>query len=162
MGSVLLAAAAILPSGAAAIAIVSSGLGPFDTPFESAQLVQITQVGPRLILANIGPSMALLLTVNARQRYVSAAYTSIVAAPMIIDTGREFEPIGGFEGSSPSPTLAQLQHQIDTGQLRTVITLPSSDPRIRWVQQHCPRVPQTRNASGGGISIGVNIYFCRP
>jgi 4-amino-4-deoxy-L-arabinose transferase-like glycosyltransferase len=154
-----LVALAVFPS-AASIDIVVAGLGPFDTPWQPHSITEITQVEPLQALASVEPGLPLLLRANSADRYVAATETSILAAPLIIDTGREFEPIGGFGGATPEPSLAQLQRQIDNGELQTIISPLVGDPRIVWVADHCINVPA--GASSGSRVPGINIYFCRP
>jgi len=161
LGAGLVLGAMALPSLTAAGDIVTSGLGPFDTPYEPAAVVRITQTEPREALTSIAAGTGLLLRVNRSDRYVAATYTSIIAAPLIIDTGAEIEPIGGFTGAIPSPTLAALRHQVRTRELQTLITPTVDDSRIKWVRSHCAPVPQ----STGGFAVhgpiaGIGIYFC--
>ncbi len=163
VGAGLVLGAVALPSLTAAGDIVTSGLGPFDTPYEPAAVVNITQTGPREALTSIAAGTGLLLRVNRSDRYVAATDTSIIAAPLIIDTGAEIEPIGGFTGSIPSPTLAALRHQVRTSELQTVITPSVDDSRIRWVVSHCAPVPQSTGAFAvHGPIAGIWIYFCTP
>ncbi len=161
VGAGLVLGAMALPSLTAAGDIVASGLGPFDTPYEPAGVVHITQTEPREALTSIADGAGLLLRVNRSDRYVAATYTSIIAAPLIIDTGAEIEPIGGFTGSSPSPTVAALRHQVRTHALQTVITPTVDDARIQWVGSHCAPVPQSTGAFAvHGPIAGIGIYFC--
>lgn len=161
VGAGLVLGAMILPSLTAAGDIVASGLGPFDTPYEPAGVVRITQTEPREALTSIAAGTGLLLRVNRSDRYVAATYTSIIAAPLIIDTGAEIEPIGGFTGSIPSPTLAALRRQVRTHELQTVITPTVDDSRIQWVGSHCAPVPQSTGAFAvHGPIAGIGIYFC--
>ena len=161
VGVGLVLGAMALPSLTAAGEVVASGLGPFDTPYEPAGIVHITQTEPREALTSIAAGSGLLLRVNRSDRYVAATYTSIIAAPLIIDTGAEIEPIGGFTGSIPSPTLAALGHQVQNRELQTVITPTVDDPRVQWVRSHCAPVPQSTGAFAvHGPIAGIGIYFC--
>jgi 4-amino-4-deoxy-L-arabinose transferase-like glycosyltransferase len=153
LAGTLLAVAVVLPSSVSVVNVFTSGMGPFDTPFESTAVFFHTQIGPRDDLLTLEPAMKRILAVNGGDRYVSADYLAAVAAPMIIDTGREFEPIGGFDGTSPSPTLARLKREIAAGELQTIFAPLTSDRRIVWITTHCTTVPS------GGV---LPIYFCTP
>jgi len=159
-GILLLAAVALLPAAASA-GIVVDGLGPFDTPWQPASVTQVTQVEPRRTLQELEAGVPLLEQVNAGHRYLAATATSIVAAPLIVDSGREIEPIGGFTGSIPSPALDELIDQVDSGQLRTVIVTPGDDPRLVWVRSHCTEAPPSLGIQGGPVS-GLSIEVCAP
>lgn len=52
-------------------------------------------------------------------------------------TGDEVLPIGGFTGTGPSPTLDQLRADVAAGRFHVVLSFPSADPRLVWVDQHC-------------------------
>ncbi len=156
-----LGAMALLPLSAA-MDIVVAGLGPFDTPFESASVSQVTQVEPKETLESVRSEVALLLKVNTHDRYVAATFTSIIAAPLIIDTGREIEPLGGFTGTSPVPSVRTLQRQVDLGRLQTIIAPDADDPRVDWTRSHCLAVPTSANGGlGGGPIPGITVYLCR-
>ena len=151
LAAALVVVAVALPTSAATVNVFTSGMGPFDTPFEPQSVFFHTQTGPRETLASLEQSMPRILGANGGDRYVSADYLAITAAAMIIESGREFEPIGGFDGSTPSPTLAQLKDQIADHELQTIFAPQTSDSRIQWVAAHCAHVP-----SPGTLSV----YFC--
>jgi 4-amino-4-deoxy-L-arabinose transferase-like glycosyltransferase len=54
-------------------------------------------------------------------KYLVAATGSQVTAPIIIKTGRPVVTIGGFNGSDPTPTVAQLAALVKHGELRYVL-----------------------------------------
>ena len=159
VGLALVLATAVTASGVAAVSLVTDGLGPFDTPYQPASVTRVTQVEPKETLRSLRPGLVLLQQVNGRDRYLSATYTSIIAAPLIILTGQEIEPIGGFTGTIPSPSLGALIHQVRTGQLQTVIAPPVDDARITWVRSHCTVVPPTFGVHSGPIA-DITIYVC--
>ena len=162
LGCALLCAAVALGPTAASTDIVVAGLGPFDTPYQPASITNVTQTEPKLALTDLRAGLALLLRANRADRYVSATFTSIIAAPLIIDTGREFEPIGGFTGSIPAPTVAALRRQIDARQLQTIISPRTDNPDIEWVRAHCTVVPDSAGAANGGPISAFSIFFCGP
>jgi 4-amino-4-deoxy-L-arabinose transferase-like glycosyltransferase len=146
----------IVPATAAA-SVVSSGLGPFETPFEP-QIVttdataffgagfQVAQVVPALEAGNRGiPDLM-------------ATQTSALAAPFIWATGQEVIPIGGFTGTIPEPTLAALQSMIQMNDVRTFIQSPTTtDPRLAWIARHCIKITKT---SGPAPVLPISIYYC--
>ncbi|HUO74885.1 MAG TPA: glycosyltransferase family 39 protein [Solirubrobacteraceae bacterium] len=54
-------------------------------------------------------------------KYLLAATGSQTTAPIIIETGRAVVTIGGFNGSDPAPTVAQLAKLVSSGQLKYVL-----------------------------------------
>ena len=144
--------AALLAPGIAAIALVSEHGGPFNTPYEPGAARAVTQAD---VAADItkGATADMLLGKGRGTRYLAAAYTSLLAAPLIYATGDEILPIGGFNGSQPEPTLSQLQADFQTGQLHTVLFPPNDDRRTRWVAAHCFNVTVP--------STGLLTYYCK-
>jgi 4-amino-4-deoxy-L-arabinose transferase-like glycosyltransferase len=54
-------------------------------------------------------------------KYLVAVNGSGQSAPIILATGQPVVTMGGFNGSDPAPTLAQLQHLVSSGQLHYVL-----------------------------------------
>ena len=134
-------AAALLLPVAASVSCVISGLGPFDTPFESAKTVHTSHA-----LAAAGPALA--AAVQELQIRVLpgdalfATDTSGFAQNYILYSGQEVLPIGGYLGNVPAPTLATLQADINRGYVRVFVlpvSPPGQDPRVRWIESHCMR-----------------------
>ena len=69
-----------------------------------------------------------------------AAQSAALPSLIIYDTGLEALPIGGFDGTTPSPTLAQLQADIRHGLFHLVWIDSGTDPRLRWITTHCLRI----------------------
>ena len=149
------AVVAILAAPAAASAVlVAHHEGAFDTPFEPAR----EALGIDGVFVKTPAAVALTIprleTVQLGAPYLAATQTSAVASVFIDDSDREVLPIGGFTGTVPSPTLAQLQADIRQGQFHLVLAATSTDPRLAWIETHCPRV---------GTSTGpLHSYFCQP
>jgi 4-amino-4-deoxy-L-arabinose transferase-like glycosyltransferase len=132
-------AAVLLLPAAASVSGVMSGLGPFDTPFESPRTAQISHA-----LAADAPRI--IYEVNQQEQGTPpgdalwASDTSEYAAAYILYSGREVLPIGGYLGNVPAPTLATLQSDIRRGYV-TLFVLPVSppgpDPRVRWIESNC-------------------------
>jgi len=154
------AAAMLLLPAAASVSGVMSGLGPFDTPFESPRAEHLSHA-----LAAAGPSLT-----QAVQRAEQAtppgdalfgADTSGLAQDYILYSGREVLPIGGYLGNVPAPTLATLQSDISRGYVRLFV-LPVSpsgpDPRVRWIESNCTRLSPPPNSSPRPYAD----FFCGP
>jgi pimeloyl-ACP methyl ester carboxylesterase len=119
-----LVAVSLAPAVASA-SLAAHGESAFDTPFESAR---VQEVGAP---------------------YLMAAQSALVPSAVIYDSGLEALPIGGFDGTTPSPTLAQLQADIKQGRFHLVWIEAGSDPRLRWIMAHCSQ-------------ISARFYDCAP
>ena len=79
----------------------------------------------------------------------------------ILYSGREVLPIGGFLGNVPAPALATLRADISRGYVRVFVlpvSPPGPDPRVRWIESHCTRVPQPPNRR----PVPYADFFCGP
>ena len=54
-------------------------------------------------------------------KYMVAAVGSNTAGAIALQSGRYVIDMGGFMGADPAPTLAQVEHLIDTGQLHYIL-----------------------------------------
>jgi len=94
------------------------------------------------------------LNANARdERYLLATQNAMVAAPIIIQTGRAVMAMGGFTGTDPIITPKRLARLVREGQVRFVMIGgaggfgrgPGGDPRgeriAAWVREHGNPVP---------------------
>jgi 4-amino-4-deoxy-L-arabinose transferase-like glycosyltransferase len=137
------AAAVLLLPAAASVSCVIRGLGPFDTPFESSQTAHTNQALAAAAPAITKEAQRLELQTPAGDA-LFAADTSGLATDYILYSGREVLPIGGYLGNVPAPTLATLQADISRGYVRVFVlpvSPPGPDPRVRWLESHCARVP---------------------
>jgi 4-amino-4-deoxy-L-arabinose transferase-like glycosyltransferase len=75
-------------------------------------------------------------------KYLLAANSSKITAPIIIETGRAVVTIGGFSGSDPAPTVSQLASMVAAGQLKYVL-VSSGGPGGR---------------SGGGTASSIDTW----
>jgi 4-amino-4-deoxy-L-arabinose transferase-like glycosyltransferase len=151
------AACVLIVPAVAASSVVTSGLGPFQTPFESARVTAgITrfQTAP----FEIGPSLAALEHGQVAETDLMATQTAALAAAFIWASGREVLPIGGFTGTIPEPTLGTIQNLIRTSVVRTFIQSPTTtDPRLVWVARHCRAI---KARSGPKSTLPIAVYFC--
>jgi 4-amino-4-deoxy-L-arabinose transferase-like glycosyltransferase len=135
-----LVAALVLPVAATAWLLAIGG-GAFDTPFETVREVRAVRallvVAPRFAASTL-PGLE-----QARQGApdLMAVQSAAVASVFAYPTGDEVLPIGGFTGTGPSPTVDQLRDDVAAGRFHLVLSFPSTDPRIVWVDQHCRAVP---------------------
>ena len=151
------AAATLIVPAVASATVVSSGLGPFQTPFESsretADITAFLSAG-----FEIRPALAALEHANAANPYLMATQTSVLAAPFIWASGQEVLPIGGFTGTIPEPTLATLRHLIKTGFVSTFLQSPTTtDPRLTWIARHCLDVS---NRARPKTALPIAVYYC--
>jgi 4-amino-4-deoxy-L-arabinose transferase-like glycosyltransferase len=151
--------AVFLAPAVASASVVSSGLGPFQTPFEpprvNAGITGFLSVGFR-----IGPVLPALEKANSGFPDLMATQTSVLAAPFIWATGQEVLPIGGFTGTIPEPSLATLRSLIKMNDVRTFVQSPTAtDPRLIWIARYCIHVP---NAPGAVNVLPISAYYCPP
>ncbi len=138
-----LVAVALAPA-VASVSLAAHSESAFDTPFESARVQEDVALGlgKQAIVAVQGAIPFWQDAANGT-RYLMAAQSALLPSAIIYDTGLEAVPIGGFDGTTPSPTLAQLQADIRHGLLHLVwISSAATDPRLQWVTTHCIRLTQ--------------------
>ena len=141
----------------ASVSVVTSGLGPFETPFESQRTTaeataffgagfQAAQILPGLEAANRGTP------------FLMATQTAVLASPFIYASGREVLPIGGFTGTIPEPTLADLKFQIEINDVHLFVQAPrTNDPRLIWIARHCLKVTKR---TGPPAILPLSVYYC--
>jgi len=154
------AAAVLLLPAAASVSSVVRGLGPFDIPFEPPQIAHNNQA-----LAAAAPALTRAVQRIELQTPPGDALfgtdTSGLAQSYILYSGREVLPIGGFLGNVPAPALATLRADISRGYVRVFVlpvSPPGPDPRVRWIESHCTRVPQPPNRR----PVPYADFFCGP
>jgi 4-amino-4-deoxy-L-arabinose transferase-like glycosyltransferase len=147
-------ATGLLAPVAASIGLAAHHESAFDMPFEPAAAATANDAYPEWV-ATYG--RAYLQRLQAAQQgapYLMATQTADIAAAYSLD-GQEVLPIGGFTGSIPSPTLAQLEADIRAGKFHLVIGLArTTDPRMEWIAAHCYNYPATSQTR--------RDYFCYP
>ncbi len=129
-------AAVLLAPAAACVIMTAQHQGAFDTPFESPQVAKALATQeqlPTLIQPDIGEWQEF----QENAPYLMAAQTAEVPSLVIYVTGQEALPIGGFDGTTPSPTLSELQADIRQGRFHLVWVAAATDPRLKWVMSHC-------------------------
>ncbi len=130
-----------LAPAVASVSLAAHGESAFDTPFESARVQEAVALG-------LGKQAAIAVqtaipewqdTENGAP-YLMAAQSAELPSLIIYDTGLEALPIGGFDGTTASPTLAQLQADIRQGLFHLVWIASGTDPRLRWITTHCTQI----------------------
>ena len=127
-----------LAPAVASVSLAAHSQGAFDTPFESAQAQE--NVAIRTGDQGVVSDRAVIPEWQALENgapYVMAAQSIALPSSIIYDTGLEALPIGGYDGTTPSPTLAQLQADIRHGLFHLVWIASATDPRLRWITTHC-------------------------
>lgn len=145
--------AALLVPAVASVSVVTSGLGPFETPFEPAAL---TAGATSFFGTSFQAAQGLhaLEAGNAGVPYLAATQTAALAAVFIWASGREVLPVGGFTGTIPEPSLATLQSLIQQNDVHTFIQAPATtDPRLAWVAKHCTAIPAR-------TGLPFVLYYC--
>jgi hypothetical protein len=152
------AAAVLIVPAVAAASVVTSGLGPFETPFEPAR--QTADVTTFLSAGfEVGQPLRALQRADAAEPYLMATQTAVLAAPFIWASGEEVLPVGGFTGTIPEPTLPALQRLIRANYVRTFLQSPATtDPRLVWVARHCLNV--SKKAASQQAALPLAVYFC--
>ena len=143
----------------ASASVVSSGLGPFETPFEPQQATTASTLffGAGFSVARTLPALE---AGNRGAPSLMATQTSALAAPFIWASGREVLPIGGFTGTIPEPSLPALKNLIGLGDVHTFLQSPAAtDPRLVWIAGNCLAVTKR---SGPAPVLPIGVYYCGP
>ena len=155
--SAAVAAMVAVPAVASA-SVVINDLGAFDTPFQPTALTAFNR-------SFFGAPLQPIATLPAIERVrngapdLLATQTSVIAAPFIFATGQEVLPIGGYDGSTPEPTLAALRSAIAHGAFHLVLTASHTDDvRALFIQQHCLPVHPT----GPSPAVSLRVSYCLP
>jgi 4-amino-4-deoxy-L-arabinose transferase-like glycosyltransferase len=155
-------AVAIVFSPAVASAVsVSRDLGSFATPYQSAEQTVVTSRDAQRFQNRSGGERQVLDEHFPGHGVVATYDTSSMTAGEIMVSGREFLPIGGYLGGNPSPTLAQLKHDISDHEVGLVLVpiLPAStDPRLAWIVEHC----DGEQVEPDGPHVQMQWYVCTP
>jgi 4-amino-4-deoxy-L-arabinose transferase-like glycosyltransferase len=135
-----LAGAALLATSMWATAtVVLSGEGPFDTPYQPAQVTFASQVLPARVRAT-WPTLNRVAAAVPTSISVETFASSFIASYFIFATGHEYLPVGGFSGQVPTPTLRQFIRDVDQGKsprAAPAVSPRSTNPDMVWVIAHC-------------------------
>jgi hypothetical protein len=153
---------AALIAGAVAPAVAGASLvlrhqGWLDTPFEPAGEATAIDAQFQVIPDQAATTIGGLEALRFGAPDLLAAQSAAMASVFVYDTGQEALPIGGFTGTAPSPTLAQLRADVRQGRFHLVILATIDNPRLRWIAAHCQPLP-----TPPGGQARLRFYFCRP
>ncbi|QIS22779.1 hypothetical protein F6W96_35025 [Nocardia terpenica] len=161
----VLIVAILLPPAAASASVVADGGGAFDTAFQPVAVSRVTHTALHTAREGAG---TVVTDLGADDAPALAAYTSLLAAPMIFATGTEILPIGGFLGAAPVPSVERLARMVADRQLHLVLleSAYTGDDRVEWIRNHCRRVDPgpdavVRTLKGWATEgIDAHIYDC--
>jgi hypothetical protein len=145
---------------------VASGLGPFDSPYQSRELTASEQAGWRHDVAS-WPALAAHAATVPKGRSVETAETSAELSQEVLATAHEYLPVGGFSGQVPSTPLTQFVRDVHDGRINHVLVAVrplTRNPDMRWVLRHCSPAPAGTASSGASILSGRTSrgYICDP
>jgi 4-amino-4-deoxy-L-arabinose transferase-like glycosyltransferase len=148
--------AGLLAPAAASAGIVAQHRGAFDTPYESGAEAAAIRLLFVQIPGQVRPLIPQLKKVQFGAPDLLAAQSSALASVFIYDSGLEALPLGGFTGTIPAPTLAQLKEDVREGQFHLAIlsATRTRSPVLSWITAHCRATP--------GIDASLRTYFCLP
>jgi 4-amino-4-deoxy-L-arabinose transferase-like glycosyltransferase len=126
-----------LAPATATVSLVGSDGGAFDTPFEPAKAADALDDQAAEVTAALESAIPTWQGESNGAPILMAAQTALLPSVIIYDAGLEALPIGGFDGTTPSPTLSQLQADIRDGRFHLAWIDTDSDPRLRWIVTHC-------------------------
>jgi hypothetical protein len=164
---------------------LSNALAPGEGILPSADLARLLPVErnmARLARSQLGNSpdlaqlVAFLRANHHGERYLLAASSATLAAPIIIQTGEAVMARGGFHGLDPILTPKRLAGIAEAGQVRIVMlgdlsfvsrrlgAEAAGEPIADWVRANGRPVDPTlwRSAEPGGPLIRMRLYDLRP
>jgi 4-amino-4-deoxy-L-arabinose transferase-like glycosyltransferase len=143
--------AVLLAPTVASVSLAAHSQGAFDTPFESARTQEVIAIatGNRAVVS-VRSLIPFWQHTEHRAPYLMAAQSAALPSLIIYESGLEALPIGGFDGTTPSPTLAQLQADIRHGLFHLVWIASATDPRLRWITTHCTQLTERMYYCGTG------------
>jgi 4-amino-4-deoxy-L-arabinose transferase-like glycosyltransferase len=157
-----LAAVALLSGSAwASGSVLASGQGPFDTPYQPADVTFLSQVVPARERAVQWPELVRYADFFPRGQAADVFESSAVASTANFATGREFLSVGGYSGQVPAPPLAQFIRDVDDGKVvdaTATVSPRSHNPDIIWVITHCTKLEEPVTNQG----IVTQRYRCAP
>jgi 4-amino-4-deoxy-L-arabinose transferase-like glycosyltransferase len=134
-------AAVLLAPAVASVSLAAHSQGAFDTPFEPARAQEAIAIGTgEQAVVSVRALIPFWQHIENGAPYLMAAQSAALPSVIIYDSGLEALPIGGYDGTTPSPTLARLQADIRHGLFHLVWIASAADPRLRWITTHCTQL----------------------
>ncbi len=121
---------------------------------------------------DINENLISFLEANTNEdQYLVAVPNANASAPLILATGRQVLPMGGFTGGDPVVTVDSLQSMVESGEIRYILGVSSyQNQSIRiWVTQNCTLVSpsvwnggaiQNLPVQNQGMNSGNDLYDC--
>jgi 4-amino-4-deoxy-L-arabinose transferase-like glycosyltransferase len=144
---------------AASASIVVDGLGPFDTPYQPAFVGHVDRQLQQFELSLEGQVAKKLRHLSTKDAPI-VVDTSFLASYATLATGREFLPVGGYDGAGNTPSLKMFTSLVHEGRVNGVMvpTRPNVNNDIfQWVVVSCTRGPAI---SAPVASIQFRLYSC--
>jgi 4-amino-4-deoxy-L-arabinose transferase-like glycosyltransferase len=153
----ILACTLVLPL-VTSVLVVTRNLGPFTAPYQAGSASVASAFS---VEHEIGAYRAVVDRYASRYQtpFPFAVDSSLLAGPYIFSTGKEIVPIGGYGGGVPAPSLSQIQHYVNAGQVRAFlvpIEPAGHDARVAWVRASCKE--DVRLPASHGVRLAV--YDC--
>lgn len=164
----------------ATVARAHKGYDPLAGPSPSATRprVALASAGAHVSVAAPGFASSLMLVASYLQshrdhaRFLAAATDGKAADPIALATRQPVITIGGYTGSDPTPTTAQIEQLIASGELRYVLldatrVQPASSAQRAasvpaWVQRRCSRVPDASIAAAAAGRFPAAVAWLSP
>ncbi|QQS01672.1 MAG: glycosyltransferase family 39 protein [Austwickia sp.] len=108
------------------------------------------------------PSTAVVQALQANAgsyRWVAATIGSQNAAGLQLGTGEPVMPIGGFNGSDPSPTLAQFQSYVTSGQIHYFLAGGGMGGRQNGGSNAAAQISAWVQANYTSVNIGGQTFY---
>ena len=128
LGLALAGTAILLVPLVATASVDANTLGAFDTPFQPTAVTAFTRVFFGAPLRSVS-TLPQIEGVRNGAPDLMATQTSVLAAPFIYATGQEVLPIGGYTGTAPSPTVANVRNMVALGRFHLVLAALGSTDR---------------------------------
>ncbi len=90
-----------------------------------------------------------------------AAQTSAVASVFIYATGEEVLPLGGYTGTIPAPSVADVRSMIAHRDFHlALIASPGATPVTAYIETHCLHVPPPGGRPVSVVAPKLRISYC--
>jgi 4-amino-4-deoxy-L-arabinose transferase-like glycosyltransferase len=104
---------------------------------------------------------------NSQLQYAPGRWIAVYASgasDLVLGGVQQVLPVGGFTGSAPFPTVAQMRSMIQRGQITLAIVpgpgdVRANDPRIRLIVASCTDLTSTGRLKNTGQAL---LYECGP
>jgi 4-amino-4-deoxy-L-arabinose transferase-like glycosyltransferase len=160
-GAVFAGGAGLLVPAVASASVVDHALGPFDTPF---QPVIVTGFTHQVFAPTPSPGgLRAVQLVRRGAPYLMATQTSAAAAAFIYATGEEVLPLGGYTGTVPEPSAADVASTIHSGLFHlALVASPGATPATAYIDAHCLHVKPVAGRPPSALAPKLRIFYCLP